>query len=412
MANIRGTLRHIPLNPEVLAQYAEYISTVDRSVQSKLQKILEKEFSNLYGKASVGGRGVSVVENNERLIPDYIVAGKSFVDEVVSSTVFKPENDSRLNIEAKVKQADRSIVNQQGNYVASRTSTTIGGSVLETVLPELKASYRNQIQGLTGKDAAKLLNQFSGGGGGEGMFNFLAKNAPAFHNKAYNKAKNLVLFYKNGTSAMAYEFHFPRSKFTAGIFGATAYVNTTSDKLTINYFLNNSFERAMVDKINTTIETSAAKGFKAATFEYGNTKNVDNVQRSTTINIEWAHTNSIPTAAFKVPLTPKGKPIESPRPMNSIVDITDLVRGRVRLKMARGTGAPRPTLIHERTGTFRQSIQAYANLKTKTINYFYTPYYDSLEDYGYEVNALVENSIRAIAKERFNKQFNLRRKVN
>lgn len=93
----------------------------------------------------------------------------------------------------------------------------------------------------------------------------------------------------------------------------------------------------------------------------------------------------------------------------SIIDITKLVRGRTRLKMRRGSGNPTPPNIYERSGTFRGSIQAVANMNTQVIDYFYLPYYDSLQKYGYQVDDLVSRSIRDIAKERLGQEFVLRK---
>jgi hypothetical protein len=75
--------------------------------------------------------------------------------------------------------------------------------------------------------------------------------------------------------------------------------------------------------------------------------------------------------------------------------------------MRRGSGEPYPPKIYERTGTFRGSIEAYADFRTNTLNYFYAPYYDSLEKYGYQIQDLVEGSIRSITQQYFNRQFNL-----
>lgn len=95
----------------------------------------------------------------------------------------------------------------------------------------------------------------------------------------------------------------------------------------------------------------------------------------------------------------------------SVIDLTMLVRGRTKLRMRRGSGLPNPPKIHERSGTFRSSIEAVANIRNKTIDYFYIPYYSSLEDKGYEITELVEGSIRAIAQERLGQQFLLRRNL-
>lgn len=100
------------------------------------------------------------------------------------------------------------------------------------------------------------------------------------------------------------------------------------------------------------------------------------------------------------------------QPTQSIVRLTELVQGRVRLKMRRGDGVARPSKIYERTGTFRSSIDVYADFRNRQIDYFYLPYYDSLEEYGYEINNLVTESIRAIMQERYSTQFGLRRRTN
>ena len=79
--------------------------------------------------------------------------------------------------------------------------------------------------------------------------------------------------------------------------------------------------------------------------------------------------------------------------------------------MRRGTGEPRPTKIYERSSTFRSSITAFADLDSKIVSYFYLPYYDSLEQYGYEIQELVEGSIRTVIQNRFNSKFYLKRRM-
>ena len=93
----------------------------------------------------------------------------------------------------------------------------------------------------------------------------------------------------------------------------------------------------------------------------------------------------------------------------SIIDLTALVRGRTKLKMRRGAGNPTPPNIYERSGVFRGSIQVVANINSNMIDYFYLPYYDSLEKYGYRIDNLVESSIRDIARERLGQEFILRK---
>lgn len=103
----------------------------------------------------------------------------------------------------------------------------------------------------------------------------------------------------------------------------------------------------------------------------------------------------------------KAKDKKSVPTMPSIIDITALVQGRARLKMRRGSGEPKPPKIYERSGTFRASIQAYVRFKQRRVDYFYLPYYDSLEQYGYQIEDLVEGSIRSITQQYFNQEFQL-----
>jgi hypothetical protein len=104
------------------------------------------------------------------------------------------------------------------------------------------------------------------------------------------------------------------------------------------------------------------------------------------------------------PKIPKKEEIDDRVKRDSIVDITVAVKTRVRQRMRRGTGVPRPTKIYERTGTFRNSVRAYFNFKQRTVDYFYEPYYQKLERSGYEITNLVEDSIRSVVQAKFKTQ--------
>jgi hypothetical protein len=104
------------------------------------------------------------------------------------------------------------------------------------------------------------------------------------------------------------------------------------------------------------------------------------------------------------PKIPKKEEIDDRVQRDSIVDITVAVKTRVRQRMRRGTGVPRPTKIYERTGTFRNSVRAYFNFKQRTVDYFYEPYYQKLERSGYEITNLVEDSIRSVVQAKFKTQ--------
>jgi hypothetical protein len=267
-----------------------------------------------------------------------------------------------------------------------------------------------------------ILNQLKKPGTSAARFNYLEKNAPkTIHNPAYNKSKNLVIFSKTAGSLQAYNIFFPRSKFKPPIFG----VNVTDR--TIKYQVQTAFEKSIVEKLNSaatvginkqnekeqlSLQKSLASRVKVArtkttSITFGQeTKTKASSKES--ISIIYYTTNSMPVSKAKIRGGRKltYKPVQGP----SLIDITVAVRGRTKLRMRRGLGEPNPPKIFERSGTFRSSIEAIANMRTNSIEYFYTPYYQSLERYGYEINELVEGSIRSIAQAQFNRRFNLTRR--
>jgi hypothetical protein len=395
MSNIRISAVEIEVsNRQILKEYKNYIDTADESSRTASQAKLESYFTKLYGARKVGG--------NPALVPDYYVSGQSLVKNL--SPFFQQETSSLLNIEAKFSR----------RASGSATQTTIGGRVSGEVLPQIRQSL-GQDFAVGKEDSLKdYLNKTLKIAGGKDLFNFLRDNAPDFHREAYNKAKNLTIFAKaSSTSVLAYQIYFPENKFTAGIFGVNYAADNEKNSLTFSYFLNNSFEKSLKDAVLDSITKTNVRDFKK--LEYDNFKSTDigfgkkikggKTEGKETIEIYWAHSNSIPVANIIAKL-PKS---QTKRQEPSILDITMLVRGRARLKMRRGAGRPNPPKIHERSGTFRGSIEAVANMQSNTINYFYLPYYASLEKYGYEIDELVEGSIRAIARERLGGQFVLRK---
>lgn len=402
MANIRISAVEIEVNNKVFQEYERYLSDTSQSAKAFSQAKLESYFTKIYGAKKVTG--------NPALVPDYYVSGKSLVRSF--TPFFEAESNSLLNIEAKFSRRE----------AKKSTSTTIGGRVTGSVLPEIRSSagFEDFAQGREDDIYQYMNKEFlyqgqKGISGGENLFNFLKERAPAFHNDAYNKVKNLTIFAKgSSTSVFAYQIYFPKNKFTSGIFGASYAADNDSKSITFSYFLNNSFEKNLKDAVQDAIIKTSVRDFKK--LEYNNFKSRDigfgkrlkggKSEGNETIEIYWPHTNSIPVANIKAKI-PKQKSTVTTQPR--IIDITMLVRGRTKLRMRRGAGKPNPPKIHERSGTFRSSIEAVANMQSNTINYFYVPYYDSLEKYGYEITDLVEGSIRAIAKERFGSQFVLRK---
>lgn len=395
MANIRISAVEIEVsNREILKQYRNYINTADESSRSASQAKLESYFTKLYGAKKVGG--------NPALVPDYYVSGESLVKNL--SPFFAAENASLLNIEAKFSR----------RASESGTVTTIGGRVSGEVLPQLRSSLGAEFAQGKEDDLKDYLNKVLKVQSGKDLFNFLRANAPDFHREAYNKAKNLTIFAKaSSTSVLAYQIYFPESKFIAGIFGVNYAADNDRRSLTFSYFLNNSFEKSLKEAVQETITKTNVRDFRKLEYEnfikseisFGERVKGKGKAGNETIEIYWAHSNSIPVANIIAKLPKNYKSRQGP----SILDITMLVRGRARLRMRRGVGTPTPPKIYERSGTFRSSIEAIANTRNNVIDYFYLPYYDSLERHGYDIQGLVEGSIRAIAQERLGRQFVLRK---
>ncbi len=381
MANIRISAVRIQVSDKILEEYSGYISAANEKTRQNKQRFLEEAMAPLYGAKRISG--------NPRLIPDYYIEPDDLIEGV--APYFGRESSGRLNIEAKF----------QRKAAGSSTATTIGGSVFASVLSEINENRPS----ITTTD--QLFNYLNTRLKSTATFDWLKSNAPKFHAKAYNKAKNLTIFTKAEGSVLAYQIYFPMSKFTSNIFGTTYYPNKTAGSFTFSYYLNNSFEKNLIQSVQSNIAKAAIEDFKDLDFYKLRSTKVSfgaGSKKTQQIDIYWPHTNSIPVANISTKL-PKVKE----RARVSALDWTRLVQARVKLRMRRGTGAPRPSKIYERTGTFRRSIEVKEGLRDNTLDYFYLPYYQSLEKYGYDITNLVEGSIRAVAQERLGRQFLLRR---
>jgi len=140
------------------------------------------------------------------------------------------------------------------------------------------------------------------------------------------------------------------------------------------------------------------KQFKSQSFSFGIIYTSGSV-------LAYAGRVEIASKAFTPPEIEKEERIEK----ESAIDVTILVKAKVKQRMRRGAGKPRPPKIYERTGAFRNSIRAFFNFRQRTVDYFYEPYYQKLERSGYQVTNLVEDSIRSVIQTKFKQQAQTRR---
>lgn len=407
MSNIKISVLSLVGNPSLLALYDTYINTVDEIARNRLQQKLERNLGEkLFGAKKVAG--------NPKLIQDWYVSDSEVAKEITKNLgMFEIDDDGQLRIEAKLQRKGET----------SRTVTTIGGSTLNNSIISEIIAKTNKTE--TPDVAERVFRSLKRVRSGTNLFNYLEKNAPTtLHSLAYEKSKNLVIFSRTAGSLLAYQIFFPRSKFKAPIFGASIDAEGS-----INYFIQTSFQKQIVNAATDSMleinvqnlkeQRDYTKKFIASVNSISPAKaKTTNITFSTKlpgrktrpsekIDIIYYTTNSMPVSKAMVRKSKKFTFVDDGP---SLIDITIAVRGRTRLRMRRGAGQPKPPKIYERTGNFRSSIEAVADLRSNTIEYFYTPYYDNLERYGYEINDLVEGSIRSVAQAQFNRRFNLTRR--
>lgn len=416
MSNIRISALSFSDSPALLQIYNSYIQAADESVRIRLQQKLERVLGRtVYGAKKVPG--------NPRLIQDYYIDESKAALEVSRNLgIFELDNESGniLRIEAKL----------QRKLETSRTRTVIGsGKLSDSIINEIIAStQRNAAAPNIEKKVFQTLRQIKSG---TNLFNFLEKNAPTtIHEPAYQKSKNLTIFAKTEGSVNAYQIFFPRQKFKAPIFGS--YIGADGS---INYFIQTSFEKQIINTAKTAILNISLADFKEqqrlsnslasvasrlktarevpTTISFGQAKG-KKPKPTETIDLIYYTINSMPLSKG---IIKKGRNLQLAQeeeqrkelPEDSFIDLTIAVQRRTKQKMRRGTGKPRPPKIYERTGTFRNSIRAYFNVRQNTVDYFYEPYYQSLERSGYEIGGLVEDSIRSVMQSQFKRQVTTRR---
>ena len=97
-----------------------------------------------------------------------------------------------------------------------------------------------------------------------------------------------------------------------------------------------------------------------------------------------------------------------PQKFISGAQITALVRNRLRKLMPQGPrrGPPlSPTIMTNRTGRFRRSIEVIPHYRTNMMKYIYDPLYMSLLDTPYNPDILISSTIREVVQKLFSRQF-------
>ena len=120
--------------------------------------------------------------------------------------------------------------------------------------------------------------------------------------------------------------------------------------------------------------------------------------------------------AFIANIKSRGQRRARKRPQQRFVSsaqLTALVRRRLGEKMPKGPRRGPPlaeTILTERSGRFRSSVQVIANYRQNVINYFYDPLYRVFNRTPRDPDDFVPDTIREVVQTLFSRQFNIVRR--
>lgn len=377
----------------------------NRVKADRIQRVLEARAAQSIGAKLVQGKlgkevaSDFVVDEQSSIIKAFGPSDSSFIEFKAAAGVSKGSKVGQLTV-----KAGKTL------FIQGEQEAIDAASVLENVFGKRAAAKRESdflvdldplLQGKNNVDVT------------DRVFNFYFKKDKRLKKIFYAKSNIMLLNNKyniNGqTGTRLVGLNIPESYFNSKFFKARL-----EDKAIV-ISINNSFQKNIFEAINRAYmdqlkqETSKPKKVRITGAKKAGTYiDVLNVYEGTQFfGAEVTNSIAVRPSGAGIVSARRKKEDKPDKDFPSLIDITALVQGRTKMRMRRGSGDARPPKIHERTGTFRSSIQAVADFRTNNINYSYIPYYDKLEDYGYEVEDLVEGSIRAIAQKYFNRQFNL-----
>jgi len=378
----------------IIQQYANYIKAYSDPTKTDIERkaifdATESSLASIQGATSVG-------RSNKKGVPDF-----QFSDELLIGG-FK-----LTQAEAKLK---RTKPRDSAEEPRSKTKTEIGSSkVTGSIIQQIKEEAASELSdSYNREEIEKLLGSYTGA-----EISSLVKSNPELSKIFYDKSKFLQIFVQNTPSSpiTAYNFIFSEAAFKSTLFN----IRWRKDKKKFITSLNDTYENKLLSQLQqlpAAINAKTVENFQTGMNKLSRgDKSIKKVKTSfdnLPLTISFYTGGSIPMSTSSIKYTSKSKRVlDTTQP--SIIDVTILVKSKVKQRMRRGAGKPRPPKIYERTGTFRNSIRAYFNFKQRTVDYFYEPLYQRLERSGYEVDNLVEDSIRAVIQSKFREQAQTRR---
>jgi hypothetical protein len=375
----------------IIQQYANYIKAYSDPTKTDTERkaifdATESALASIQGATSVG-------KGNKKGVPDF-----QFSDELLIGGFKLTQAEAKLK-RTKPRDSDKK----------PRSKTEIGSSVVTgSVIQQIKEAAIDLSDSYDREEIEKLLGSYTGA-----EISSLVKSNPELSKIFYEKSKFLQIFVQNTPSSpiTAYNFVFSEAAFKSALFN----IKWRKDKKKFITSLNNTYENKLLNQLQqlpAAINAKTIENFQTGLNKLSRgDKSIKKVKTSfdnLPLTISFYTGGSIPMSTSSIKYTSKPKRVlDTTQP--SIIDVTILVKSKVKQRMRRGAGKPRPPKIYERTGTFRNSIRAYFNFKQRTVDYFYEPLYQRLERSGYEVDNLVEDSIRAVIQSKFREQAQTRR---
>lgn len=385
--------------------YLKALATRDKQAADKIQRELETSFARI---------------TNSRLVQGKL--GKK-----VASDLVLPSNSSLLDfIKTDTTQNQSQIFAELKAAAGASKGTKIGQLTIADKSPLLfiqgeeegftSKSVKQKILGKNVKEGylVDLDTELTNDNATNRVFDFYFKKDPRLKRIFYEKASIMLLNNaynlndSKGTRLIGLQI--PFNKFNSKFFKATI-----EDKAIVIY-INDRFQKELftqinevyVGKISNTKVTKRVKiGKTSVSLDFFPAQDGSQIFGAEVVSSIRTQPNN--ATRVIVPTQPPTEEIDDRITRESVVDVTILVKSKIKQRMRRGVGKPRPPKIYERTGTFRNSIRAYFNFKQRTVDYFYEPYYQKLERSGYQVTNLVEDSIRSVMQAKFKQQVQTRR---
>lgn len=409
MANDIVGFRFVIEDEHILKTYTDYLDSFDKHPPlSDYEKHLifnraETALGRLQGAKTRGG--------SKALVPDFDLDGS-----VLQRALYDVLGVNVSNAEAKLKRGDR-VGTKIGSL--SPDSALISGSIITRFKNIVKKDQNlDNIKDINLDNYTNILNV----NGGEAIYNAIKKDRNLF-NAFYAKAQFLQIFKKIDNTIEVSNLFFPISKFKVPPF-KFAYIKNSKGFPRIALSLNDSFENQLlsnlqqippvihaknVEEFKDDLDTIAL-GVKGKKYKYP--------KFAFKLLFEVPTGGSIPLGGARVkykPASEKTTSLEKTNQFISAAQLTLMARTKVQQNMrpllfANQKASP-PTMTY-RSGRFVDSLKiASLDYKNSIIQYFYNPLYKRNEQFGYEVDTLIEGSLRETIASLYQKKFQLVRQT-